>query len=664
LSPFLRQITFYLVIALVVFALLATFNTGSPPEEIRYDQFIRKIENGDVSEVVIFGNDVEAVLVDGSEVVTVRPEDHNLTALLLENDIHYETNKARSPAWWQSALTYMIPFLLIIGIFFFFMNQSQGGGNKVMNFGKSRARLQEGDKKKVTFQDVAGADEERAELSEVVDFLKDPRKYIEIGARIPKGILLVGPPGTGKTLLARAVAGEAGVPFFSISGSDFVEMFVGVGASRVRDMFENAKKNSPCIVFIDEIDAVGRQRGAGLGGGHDEREQTLNQLLVEMDGFDVNEGIIIVAATNRPDILDPALLRPGRFDREITVGLPDVNGREEILKVHTRNKPLAEEVDLKILARGTPGFTGADLENVVNEAALLTARVSEKLISMKSMEEAIERVVAGTQKKSRVISAFEKKIVAYHEAGHALVGYLLPHTDPVHKVSIIPRGRAGGYTLMFPEEDRYYMTKTELLDRVSTLLGGRVAEKLVLNDISTGAQNDLERATSIVRQMIMEYGMSDTLGPITLGKKHDQVFLGRDLARDRDYSEEIAKSIDQEIRKTIDNCYQQAQDILEKERDKLERIAQALLEKETLDANEIKALVEGRALPEKESEKEQDKQGSSVIDEKKDDDQAEPYSEDEIKEAAVKTEKIEVIKDKNEQRASFHQRAGQKDSNS
>ncbi len=664
MSPFLRQITFYLVIALVVFALLATFNTGSPPEEIRYDQFIRNIENGDVSEVVIYGTDVEAILVDGTEVVTVRPDDHNLTALLLENDIHYETNKARSPAWWQSALTYMIPFLLIIGIFFFFMNQSQGGGNKVMNFGKSRARLQEGDKKKVTFKDVAGADEERAELSEVVDFLKDPRKYIEIGARIPKGILLVGPPGTGKTLLARAVAGEAGVPFFSISGSDFVEMFVGVGASRVRDMFENAKKNSPCIVFIDEIDAVGRQRGAGLGGGHDEREQTLNQLLVEMDGFDVNEGIIIIAATNRPDILDPALLRPGRFDREITVGLPDVKGREEILKVHSRNKPLAKEVDLKVLARGTPGFTGADLENVVNEAALLTARVSEKLISMKSLEEAVERVVAGTQKKSRVISAFEKKIVAYHEAGHALVGYLLPHTDPVHKVSIIPRGRAGGYTLMFPEEDRYYMTKTELLDRVSTLLGGRVAEKLVLNDISTGAQNDLERATSIVRQMIMEYGMSDTLGPITLGKKHDQVFLGRDLARDRDYSEEIAKSIDQEIRKTIDNCYQQAQDILENERDKLERIAQALLEKETLDADEIKALVEGKELPEKESEEEQDKHGSSVIEEEKQDDQAETYSEDEIKEAAVKTEKIEVIKDRNEQRASFQQRAGQKNSNS
>ncbi|MDW7729396.1 MAG: ATP-dependent zinc metalloprotease FtsH [Bacillota bacterium] len=660
MSPFLRQITFYLIIALVVFALLATFNTGTPPEEIRYDQFIRKIDQGEVTEVVIFGNDIEALLVNGTQVITVRPEDHNLTEILLEKNIHYETNKARSPAWWQSALTYMIPFLLIIGIFFFFMNQTQGGGNKVMNFGKSRARLQEGEKKKVTFKDVAGADEERAELSEIVDFLKDPRKYIEIGARIPKGILLVGPPGTGKTLLARAVAGEAGVPFFSISGSDFVEMFVGVGASRVRDMFENAKKNSPCIVFIDEIDAVGRQRGAGLGGGHDEREQTLNQLLVEMDGFDVNEGIIIVAATNRPDILDPALLRPGRFDRQITVGLPDVKGREEILKVHTRNKPLAEAIDLKVVARGTPGFTGADLENVVNEAALLTARISGKKIGMKELEEAIERVVAGTQKKSRVISAFEKKIVAYHEAGHALVGYLLPHTDPVHKVSIIPRGRAGGYTLMFPEEDRYYMTRSELLDRVSTLLGGRVAEKLVLNDISTGAQNDLERATSIVRQMIMEYGMSDALGPITLGKKHDQVFLGRDLARDRDYSEEIAKAIDQEVRKTMDNCYQQAQDILEKERDKLERIAQALLEKETIDAEEIKSLVEGRPLSEKKEQggdESEDAPDHRIFDENEQSD--ENLNEKVIKEAAVKTEKIEVVKKKEERRASFQQRAGQ-----
>jgi cell division protease FtsH len=663
LSPFLRQITFYLVIALVVFVLLATFNTGTPPEEIRYDLFVQKIELGEVAEVAIYGSEVEAILTDGTAVVTVRPDDHNLTDLLLAKNIHYETYKARGPVWWQSALTYILPFLLIIGIFFFFMQQSQGGGNRVMNFGKSKARLQDGEKKKVTFEDVAGADEERAELSEIVDFLKDPRKYIEIGARIPKGILLVGPPGTGKTLLARAVAGEAGVPFFSISGSDFVEMFVGVGASRVRDMFENAKKSSPCIVFIDEIDAVGRQRGAGLGGGHDEREQTLNQLLVEMDGFDVNEGIIIIAATNRPDILDPALLRPGRFDREITVGLPDVNGREAILKVHTRNKLISEEVDLKVVARGTPGFTGADLENIVNEAALLTARVSGKRVGMKEMEEAVERVVAGTQKKSRVISPFEKKIVAYHEAGHALVGAMLPHTDPVHKVSIIPRGRAGGYTLMFPEEDRYYMTKTELLDRVSTLLGGRVAEKLVLNDISTGAQNDLERATSIVRQMIMEYGMSDALGPITLGKKHDQVFLGRDLGRDRDYSEEIAKAIDQEIRKTIDDSYQKAQDILEKERDKLESIAQALLEKETLDAHEIKELVAGRPLPEKkenaDSKKEEVADAGSLTD--KEIDETKPKAGTTAKRASAEAETIEVVKKKTDRRASFQQRSGQKE---
>ena len=659
MSPFLRQITFYLVIALVVFILLASFNTATPPEEISYDQLIQKVENGEVEQVALYGSEVEAVLTDGTTVKTIRPDDHNLTELLLANKVTLETHAARGPKWWQSALTYLIPFLLLIGIFFFFMQQTQGGGNKVMNFGKSRARLQEGEKKKVTFQDVAGADEERAELSEIVDFLKDPRKYIEIGARIPKGVLLVGPPGTGKTLLARAVAGEAGVPFFSISGSDFVEMFVGVGASRVRDMFENAKKNSPCIVFIDEIDAVGRQRGAGLGGGHDEREQTLNQLLVEMDGFDVNEGIIIIAATNRPDILDPALLRPGRFDREITVGLPDVNGREAILKVHTRNKQLSEAVDLKIVARGTPGFTGADLENVVNEAALLTARKSAKRIGMEELEESVERVVAGTQKKSRVISAFEKKIVAYHEAGHALVGYLLPHTDPVHKVSVIPRGRAGGYTLMFPEEDRYYMTRSELLDRVSTLLGGRVAEKLVLNDISTGAQNDLERATSIVRQMIMEYGMSETLGPITLGKKHDQVFLGRDLARDRDYSEEIAKAIDQEIRKTIDNCYQKAQDILEKERDKLEKLAQTLLEKETLDAEEIKALVEGKELPDRKGEQEDpgpedtNDQDAAVKPEKEAASGKSSGAKKTRAKEELKEEKITVVNKKNERQASF-----------
>ncbi len=675
MSPFLRQITFYLVIALVVFALLATFNTGTPPEEISYNQFIQKVERGEVERVETHGGEVEAVLVDGTVIKTYRPEDHNLTNLLLENNVMHFPHDARTPPWWQSALTYMIPFLLIIGIFFFFMQQSQGGGNKVMNFGKSKARLQESDKKKVTFEDVAGADEERAELSEIVDFLKDPHKYIEIGARIPKGILLVGPPGTGKTLLARAVAGEAGVPFFSISGSDFVEMFVGVGASRVRDMFDNAKKNSPCIVFIDEIDAVGRQRGAGLGGGHDEREQTLNQLLVEMDGFDVNEGIIIIAATNRPDILDPALLRPGRFDREVSVVLPDVNGRTEILKVHSRNKRISEEVDMKVLARGTPGFTGADLENVVNEAALLSARFNKKRIGMKELEEAVERVVAGTQKKSRVISPFEKKIVAYHEAGHALVGYLLPHTDPVHKVSVIPRGRAGGYTLMFPEEDRYYMTKTELLDRISTLLGGRVAEKLVLKDISTGAQNDLERATAIVRQMIMEYGMSDTLGPITLGRKQDQVFLGRDLGRDRDYSEEIAKSIDQEIRKTIDDCYQRAQDILEKDSAKLELIAQALLERETLDADEIKALVEGKELPPLTKEISEKDYEESVGEDQDQGENDQELSEEKSKLEAehlqgsgesnetdpAETEKIKVSKKKEDRRASFLRKNKQKE---
>jgi len=609
LNPFLRQVTFYLIIALVVVLLLAQFAGDEPPEKINYNEFIQKVTAGHVESVTIYGNTIEAKLTGDKFITTHRPQDHELSALLLEKNIPYETNPARTPPFWQTALTYMIPVFLLVGIFFFFMQQTQGGGNRVMNFGKSRARLHEGERKKVTFSDVAGADEEKYELAEVVDFLKDPRKYIELGARIPKGILLVGPPGTGKTLLARAVAGEAGVPFFSISGSDFVEMFVGVGASRVRDMFENAKKNSPCIVFIDEIDAVGRQRGAGLGGGHDEREQTLNQLLVEMDGFDVNEGIIIIAATNRPDILDPALLRPGRFDREVTVGFPDVRGREEILKVHTRNKPLAEEVNLKTIARGTPGFTGADLENVVNEAALLTARVQRKLIGMNEMEEAIERVIAGTEKRSRIISEFEKKIVAYHEAGHALVGYLLPNTDPVHKVSIIPRGRAGGYTLMFPKEDRYYMTRSELLDRVSTLMAGRVAEKLVLNEISTGAQNDLERATSIVRQMIMEYGMSDALGPITLGKKHDQVFLGRDLARDRDFSEEIAKAIDHEIRKTIESSYQRAQDILQENRDKLELIAQSLLQKETLDAEEIKALIEGKSLDELEASREAKRSG-------------------------------------------------------
>ncbi|MGB9793273.1 MAG: ATP-dependent zinc metalloprotease FtsH, partial [Thermacetogeniaceae bacterium] len=470
---------------------------------------------------------------------------------------------------------------------------TQGSGNRVMQFGRSRARLLEPDKKKVTFADVAGVDEAVEELQEIVDFLKDPKRYNEIGARIPKGVLLYGPPGTGKTLLARAVAGEAGVPFFSISGSDFVEMFVGVGAARVRDLFEQAKKNAPCIVFVDEIDAVGRHRGAGLGGGHDEREQTLNQLLVEMDGFNANEGIIVIAATNRPDILDPALLRPGRFDRHIVVDKPDIKGRREILKVHCRNKALDDDVDIEVLARRTPGFTGADLANLVNEAALLAARRGRKKITMKDMEDAIERVIAGPEKKSRVMSEEEKRLVAYHEAGHAVVSSLLPHTDPVHKISIIPRGRAGGYTLLLPTEDRNYKTKSHLLDEVTTLLGGRVSESLVLNDISTGAKNDLERATSIVRQMITEYGMSEELGPMTFGRSsEEQVFLGRDIARERNYSEAIAYAIDREARRMIEKCYQRAKEILENNMNKLHLVAKTLMEKETIERHEFEMLMQ------------------------------------------------------------------------
>lgn len=497
---------------------------------------------------------------DGNKKKVIGPlGDEVLLQDMVEHNVPYNLEQPVEAPWWTSLLSTLVPMLLIVGIFFFMMQQSQGGGNRVMQFGKSRARLVGDEKKKVTFEDVAGADEVKEELQEVVEFLKFPKKFNELGAKIPKGVLLFGPPGTGKTLLARAVAGEAGVPFFSISGSDFVEMFVGVGASRVRDLFEQAKKNAPCIVFIDEIDAVGRQRGAGLGGGHDEREQTLNQLLVEMDGFNGNDGIIIIAATNRPDILDPALLRPGRFDRQVSVDVPDVKGREEILKVHVKGKPISQDVELSVLARRTPGFTGADLANLVNEAALLSARRNDKEIKMLAMEDSIERVIAGPEKKSRVISEFEKKLVSYHEAGHALVGDLLPHTDPVHKVSIIPRGRAGGYTLLLPKEDRNYMTKSQLLDQITMLLGGRVAEALVLHEISTGASNDLERATGLVRKMITELGMSDEIGPLTFGQKEGQVFLGRDIGRDRNYSEAVAYSIDKEARRIIDECYHKAQ---------------------------------------------------------------------------------------------------------
>lgn len=494
---------------------------------------------------------------------------------------------------WLTFVTSLIPFAIIFFLIFFLLNQAQGGGGRVMNFGKSKAKLYSEDKKKVTFKDVAGADEEKQELVEIVDFLKDPRKFVSLGARIPKGVLLEGPPGTGKTLLARAVAGEAGVPFFSISGSDFVEMFVGVGASRVRDLFEQAKKNSPCIIFIDEIDAVGRQRGAGLGGGHDEREQTLNQLLVEMDGFGANEGIIIIAATNRPDILDPALLRPGRFDRQIPVNRPDLVGREAVLRVHARTKPLAKEIDLKTVAKLTPGFSGADLENLLNEAALVAARANKKVINMEDIDEAVERVIAGVAKKSRVISKKEQNIVAYHESGHTIIGLALEGADEVHKVTVIPRGQAGGYTVSLPKEDRYFMTKPELLEKICGLLGGRVAEEITFGEISTGASNDLQRVTNLARRMVTEFGMSDKLGPMQFGNNDSgQVFLGRDIQNEQNYSDAIAFEIDQEVQRLVKLEYDRCKKLLTEHRDKLELIAQTLLKVETLEEEQIKSLYE------------------------------------------------------------------------
>ncbi|NLM42939.1 MAG: ATP-dependent metallopeptidase FtsH/Yme1/Tma family protein [Clostridiales bacterium] len=599
MRKFLRGISFYVLIFVIIIFFAQIFsNTGEGKTKLSYTQFISEVESKRIREVYISeGSSVSSIvsgrLSDGREFEATVPtkEFNELAQEYAERgtlNVIYE--KPQQTSVWLSFLPTIALFVLIIVFFFIFSQQAQGGGSRVMSFGKSRARLLTDDKKKVTFADVAGADEEKEELGEIVDFLKQPRRFIELGARIPKGVLLVGPPGTGKTYLAKAVAGEAGVPFFSISGSDFVEMFVGVGASRVRDLFEQAKKNSPCIIFIDEIDAVGRQRGAGLGGGHDEREQTLNQLLVEMDGFNVNEGIIILAATNRPDILDPALLRPGRFDRQITVGIPDVKAREQILKIHARNKPLADNIDLRVLAKGTPGFTPADLENLMNEGALLAARRNKTKIEMVELEEATIRVIAGPEKKSRVVSERDRRLTAYHEAGHAVVQKLTPDSDPVHQVSIIPRGRAGGYTISLPEQDKYYMSKIELENQIVTLLGGRVAEKMVLNDISTGAKNDLERATTIARKMVTEYGMSEKLGPMTFGTGHDEVFIGRDLARSRNYSEEIAASIDKEIRAIIEKAYERAETMLRENINKLHSVANALLEKEKLDREEFEEI--------------------------------------------------------------------------
>ena len=608
----LKTMAVYLVIVLMAMTFIQ-FGTPMENTEVtqadikNYTQLIAAVEADNVAEITITpsadGNtlSVEGKLKDGSVftgIVTPQASAEELTALTKEG-VSVLWNQTPEPPFWMSLLTSLLPILLMVGLFFFLMNQSSGGG-KMTQFGKSKARVVIDEKNKVTFEDVAGADEVKEELEEIVEFLKSPKKFNDIGAKIPKGVLLYGPPGTGKTLLARAVAGEAGVAFFSISGSDFVEMFVGVGASRVRDLFDQAKKNAPCIIFIDEIDAVGRQRGAGVGGGHDEREQTLNQLLVEMDGFNSNEGIIIIAATNRPDILDPALLRPGRFDRQVTVDRPDVRGREEILNVHVRKKPLASDVDLSVIAKQTAGFTGADLANLVNEAALLSARQGLKKIGQQQLEQSIERVIAGPEKKSRAkMSDYEKNLVSYHEAGHALCGYLLPGEDPVHKVSIIPRGRAGGYTLFLPTEDRNYMTRTHLRQQVIMMLGGRVAEELVLNEISTGASNDIERATSIIRRMVTEWGMSDELGTITFGNNNsEQVFLGRDLGRERNYSEAVAYSIDKEVKRMMDECHAEATRLLSENMDKLTLIAETLKERETLQADEFLALMEGRSLEE------------------------------------------------------------------
>lgn len=597
---------YFIIIIVLGVALYMTWGkNNNTPKELNFSEFYQKLENKEIAEIRIEDFTVTGKYKEGKDLksfstyIPYALDTKDFTKTIVdqaaEGTLKIEAKKPPQPSWWLSGgLSLLVLVGFSLALMYFLMQQSQGGGSKVMGFGKSRAkRHREDGQRQITFKDVAGLDEEKEELEEIVDFLKSPQRYIEIGARIPKGVLLVGPPGTGKTYLTKAVAGEAGVPFFSISGSDFVEMFVGVGASRVRDLFEESKRNAPCIVFIDEIDAVGRRRGAGLGGGHDEREQTLNQLLVEMDGFGVNEGIIIMAATNRADILDPALLRPGRFDRQILVGVPDVKGREEILKIHAKNKPLADNVNFKDLAKGTPGFTPADIENLMNEAALLTARKKEKKIDKNTIEEAITKVIAGVAKKSRIISEKERRLTAYHEAGHAVVATLLPNTDPVHQVTIVPRGMAGGFTMILPEEDRYYRTKTDLKEAMIHLLGGRVAEKLILEDISTGASNDLERVAQIARGMVTRYGMSDNLGVMAFTDSNDEVFLGKDFATRKNYSEEVAAKIDAEIKVLVDEAYEQTTQLLSANLDKLELVAQALLRFETLDADQFKLAYNG-----------------------------------------------------------------------
>jgi len=592
----LKSAVFYLVLIIAVVWVINLYRASAdkPQEIASVNDWVAMIENGDISTAEFQTKDEKVVgeLADGEQTYEVfLPKDtvDEYSDLAVESEVEVSADPQTGSVW-VSVLFQFLPILIILGFFFFLMQQMQGGGNRVMSFGKAKARLVTKDQPKITFPDVAGLDEAVEELQEIKEYLEAPQKFQAMGAKIPKGVLLFGPPGTGKTLLARAVAGEAGVPFFSISGSDFVEMFVGVGASRVRDLFEQAKANAPSIVFMDEIDAVGRHRGAGLGGGHDEREQTLNQLLVEMDGFDIKSGVILIAATNRPDILDPALLRPGRFDRQIVVDRPDLNGRTGILKVHTRGKPISKEVDVEVLARRTPGFTGADLANVINEAALLAARFNRTEIGMFELEEAIDRVLAGPQRRSRVISEKEKKVIAYHEAGHALVSHALPHADPVHKVSIVSRGRALGYTLTLPTEDKFLVTRSELIDELAMLLGGRAAEELVFDEPTTGAQDDIQRCTRIAKQMVMQFGMSD-LGPLALGETESQPFLGRDLGHVKDYSDTVAAKIDEEVRRLVEEAHDEAREILTKYRDKLDLMVDMLIEKESLDKDEVQEIL-------------------------------------------------------------------------
>jgi len=587
-----KNIALWIVISLVFVLLFNMFNQPQRMwDEIVYSDFIDLVEKGHVSEVTIQGSNVEGKLVDGKSFKTYAPKDANLVSILKEKKVRISAKPDEGTPWYMTILISWLPIILLVGVWVFFMRQMQGGGGKAMSFGKSRAKLMTDKSKKVTFDDVAGIEEAKAELEEVVEFLKDPKKFTRLGGRIPKGVLLVGSPGTGKTLLARAIAGEAEVPFMSISGSDFVEMFVGVGASRVRDLFNQGKKHAPCIIFIDELDAVGRHRGAGLGGGHDEREQTLNQMLVEMDGFESNEGVIIMSATNRPDVLDPALLRPGRFDRQVVVPLPDIKGREKIFQVHVRKVPLNDDVDLSVLARGTPGFSGADIENLVNEAALSGARFNKDLVGMADFEFAKDKVLMGTERKSMVISEDEKKNTAYHEAGHALVAKLIPGTDPIHKVTIIPRGRALGLTQQLPVDEKHTYPRTYLINNIAILLGGRAAEELILNDFTTGAGNDIERATDLARKMVCEWGMSDEMGPLTYGKKDEQIFLGRELSTHKDYSEETAQKIDQEVSKIVTENYDRAKKLLSDNTDILHRMSEELLVKEVLNADELDAIV-------------------------------------------------------------------------